>query len=291
MNRIWQIPVYRWFQFASFAVFAGRGWQHLIWDSPFRTLLWDERLLRGVIEGVVGISWQDYITDLRVDQGIQYLGQGFGILYIGAAIAVLAIRKVPRISRIIIFLGAAGLILLSLLEWKEHFFRIGHLLEHSLQWSAPLLFLFTYNRNTLPVRAYWLSKVAAAATFVGHGFYALNWHPRPGHFVQMTMNILGLSETASAQLLVVMGYLDLVAAILIFVRIKRLALAGWSYMVFWGAATAMARLWTNWQNPFMDHILKHWLPESLLRFPHFLVPLAVLLILTRPQEENTVSAT
>jgi hypothetical protein len=119
-------------------------------------------------------------------------------------------------------------------------------------------------------------KVAVALTFACHALYALGYYPRPGYYTEMTMNILGLENSGAIQFLLAAGLLDFVVAVGIFMP------AQWSkwillYAVFWGFATAMARIVGNFYMDFPLDSLHQWAYQAVFRFPHFLVPLLLLL--------------
>ena len=42
---------------ATFALFAGRAWQHLFWDAPFRALLWDKETMENFDEFKRSLEW------------------------------------------------------------------------------------------------------------------------------------------------------------------------------------------------------------------------------------------
>ena len=50
------------------------------------------------------------------------------------------------------------------------------------------------------------------------------------------------------------------------------------YAVLWGFGTTIARVWANFNWEWLDYVLLQWLHESVMRMPHFLIPLAVFVI-------------
>lgn len=258
-------------QVATAAVFFGRAYQHLFWDAPFRTLLWDENLMSGIVTGVFGMDWESYINSMAVDDGVNWTIKAFGVLYLICGMVALSLTKIPRIFQKILLIGAVGLILLSLLLWKEKFYSVGQFFEYSLQFGAPL-FLYTLMRRGEVAKRWWFwLRMAMAATFVCHGLYAIGYYPQPGHFMDMTVEILGVSNETASLLLKIMGVLDFLVAAMLFVpRLQQPALA---YMVFWGFVTALARIWTNFDFGEVGTHLHQTVYEMVYRWPHFLVPL------------------
>ena len=91
----------------------------------------------------------------------------------------------------------------------------------------------------------------------------------------MTTEILPLSETASLLFLKLVGWLDFVVVALIFLPItRRAALA---YMACWGGLTTLARIVAYYDTELPRYGLDPWLIEALVRTPHWLIPLWLLL--------------
>ena len=132
--------------------------------------------------------------------------------------------------------------------------------------------------------------VATALTFTCHGLYALGIYPRPALFLSMTMSILDFSETQAITFLVAAGLADFVASFLLFFKGLWRASA-LTYCVLWGAATALARIWAHFQPEWWMEATGQWLHETVLRFPHFLIPLLLLLLLEtgRPPGRRSAS--
>ena len=278
MNKKQQRNILILIQIATVAVFAGRAWQHLFWDAPYRTLLWDEAWMSGIVQGLFGMQWEDYITSMSVDKGIQSVIKGTGIFYLLCALVALFIERLPKWMSKVLLLGAASLTFLAALYCKEKFFSIGQFLEYSLQVGSPL-FLYAVVRQQLEwKRLLFFMKIALALTFVCHGLYAINYYPRPGLFVEMCINTFGTSESATYTLLNVAGILDFVLSVLIFFPF-RYAQPAVLYAVFWGFLTSFARVVSFFDISYVGESLHQWLHETIYRFPHFLIPLAVWLLM------------
>ncbi|MEM1326822.1 MAG: hypothetical protein AAGI23_12755 [Bacteroidota bacterium] len=268
----------RLLQIATVTVFLGRGWQFLSVGAPYRTLLWDEGWMSWLVENVFQTSWGYYVTSPKTDAAIQSVIAGTGVFYLFCAVVVLLIWKVPKWLTNVLWIGSIGLFFLAFLYFKERFFQLGQLLEYSLQFSAPL-FLFLLVRQKLAfLRLLFWIKVAIALTFISHGLYAIGYYPRPGGFTEMVLNILPISELQVGYFLVLVGILDFVFAALLFLRSKTAFYAA-AYLTFWGMMTTLARLWSYFQIDFWQETLSRWLPETLMRLPHFLIPLMVCLYL------------
>lgn len=262
-------------QIATACVFLGRAWQHIVWDAPFRALLWDENIMSSVLPIFSSISYEDFISDINIDDQIQISIQAVGWFYMFCALVVIFIRKIPKWFSYILWLGSLSLIILAFLYCKEKFYQWGQFWEYSLQFGAPLFLFFLFQKKEVSLRIIFWMKVAIAITFISHGLYALNYYPRPGQFVDMTINILGVGEETAFQFLNAVGILDFIVAIALFLpnKISKYALI---YIVLWGLATTVARIWGHFYIDMIGDTLSLWVHESVYRFPHFLIPLAVL---------------
>lgn len=271
-----KLHLFRLLQFSAVAVLIGRAWQHLYWDAPFRTLLWDEGWMRWPIEHLIGYSWDEYVTSIQTDAWIQQLITGFGWFYLLAALAAIWVVRLGKWGRGLSYLSSLSLVLLAALYCKEKFFFIGQFFEYTLQFSAPAVLALTAarpDRKLTPGLVLFL-KIAIALTFTCHGLYAIGFYPRPGYFVSMTMNILGIGEQAAVYVLQIAGVLDFIISILIFLPAK-FAKPALIYAVIWGFATSIARVWAHFYWESIDHTLLQWLHESVMRFPHFIGPLVM----------------
>ncbi len=263
---------------ATFLLFAGRAWQHLFWDAPFRALLWDREVMETVVLYLRGGTWQEYVTSAAADRFIQSVISGFGIFYAVMAVLTLWVRGrvLARLSWLYI-LSSISLVFLAFLYSKEKFHHVGQFFEYSIQFLLPLFFLYALTGRIQLHRLLLYMKIAVALTFTAHGLYAIGFYPQPGVFTDLFISTLGISETAANQMLIVAGVLDFIIAVGLF--IPRLAKYAALYAVFWGGLTALARTWGNFYLDFPLESLHQNLHETLYRMPHMLVPLAVFFIL------------
>jgi hypothetical protein len=92
----------------------------------------------------------------------------------------------------------------------------------------------------------------------------------PVTYISMTINGLSVSETFAKQFLFLIGILDIVFSICIF--IPKLFKMSILYMIIWGFITTIARLYCNWYSSMWELSLQQNFHEMLVRFPHFLLP-------------------
>lgn len=269
--------IFRILQLAVLGVFLGRGLQHVFWDAPFRALLWDEKLMTGVVSGWLSMSWEEYVTSERMDGRIQSLIHGFGYFYLLLVVMTIFIKRIPDYLKSLLLVGSAALMFLAYLYMKSKFNVIGQFLEYSLQFSAPIFLWALATKRFSLEQLLPFFKAAIAITFICHGLYALGYYPRPMNFVQMTIHTFGCTEAQAHNYLTMVAWLDFLAAGLIFFPPK-ISFIALFYCVIWGGMTTFARLVGNFYPEFWQDILIKWTPEVLFRFPHFLVPLAVIFI-------------
>ncbi|WNJ20201.1 hypothetical protein [Pontibacter sp. G13] len=264
-------------QFSCFLVFAGRAWQHLIWDAPFRAFFWDQALLEGMVTSLTGMEWFDYVTNPATDGFIQGLTRGMGVFYLGMAILTLLLK--PTMKRVgwLYFVSSGLLAILALLYCKEKFYHAAQFFEYAIQFLSPIFFYLTIFQKIDWSHLLLLLKGAIAMTFVAHGLYAFGFYPRPGVFVDMTINILHCSEPFAHDFLWVAGVLDFVIGVGIFLpKVDRACLI---YAVIWGLATAVARTWANLQfDASFWALLNQYLPQTIYRLPHGTIPMAAFVL-------------
>lgn len=256
---------------AAAVLFFGRAWQHLSGNSLFSAFFWDESLLKPLVENFFLWSWQEYITNWASGAFLDRLSFFVGCFYGLAFFAIILHHRFPKFSKPVILLAMIGLIMQSLLQFFDSAYAWPQMLEMGIQVATPWVLLIHTSHGLIPKRMIWI-KIALAFTFIGHGIYAygIGW-PQPGHFISMTMNILHLSENNAALFLKIMGVLDGLAGLLLFIpKCSRVAL--W-YMAAWGLLTALARPVAHFHFEFWQDSLLIWLPEMLYRLPHGLLPL------------------
>ena len=272
---------------ATAAVFAGRGWQHIFLDAPYRALLWDQNIMEPFISGWANTNWEDYVGDIKVDRGIQNGIKVIGFFYAIIALLVISIPKSgKKWLRPMLLVGASSLIFLAFLYSKERFYQAPQFWEYSLQFSTPIFLFWWLVKEKWGKSMILGMKIAIALTFIAHGLYAAGVYPRPAHFTEMTMTILGLSEIQTGYFLQGIAVADFVASVLIFFQ-KPLSTIGLVYCIIWGFLTTIARFWGNFNVDWLMDTMQQWLYESIYRFPHFIIPLIVLILSTQSKKLNT----
>ena len=261
---------------ATFLLFAGRAWQHLFWDAPFRALLWDQSMMEGIVTALRGGTWQEYVTSENTDHIIRALIIGFGIFY--SLMAILTLFVTARMKRIkwLYILSSIFLLSLAFLYSKEKFYHVGQFIEYTIQFLLPVIFIYAIQGKIQLSKLLLVLKISIALTFSAHGLYAIGFYPQPGVFVDMVIHIFHISEASAKVFLKVAGVMDFLISITIFIpRLSKISLL---YAAIWGGLTALARTWANFYWSFPLESLHQHLYETVYRLPHMLVPLAALYI-------------
>lgn len=266
-----------WLQFFVACLFLGRAYQGLFFDFPLRTFFWDQELLEGLVTSWTGGTWQDYVTNrtFDLDTIINNLGFTFGGVFLILGALTLFINKLPDKIQWGLPFGSFLLTILSFLYWKEKFYAYGQLFEYLIQVTAPIVLFYLLRGGVNSKRFHLIIKGVIAVSFCCHGLYAIGFYPVPGPWVQWTMRVFPFfNDAESLTFLKMMGYLDFIAAVLLFVR------SAWRYAViycfFWGTATALARVICNFYIEFPVVSLHDWGYKTILRLVHGGLPLLLL---------------
>lgn len=261
---------------STFLILLGRGLQLLIWDAPFRAVLWDEDLMKPLVEGVFNTSWQSYATDLSIDKKIDNSVKISGvILLFGAILTPIRYFKRQKWMDWVIFLCFILMLFIVSLEFKDIGYRTPQFLEGSIQVFTPLLFI-AQQRNRLNkgllINAI---KLIISLTFVGHGLYAMNIYPTPGHFVDMVIVLLGIDETSARIFLQIIGWCDIILALGIWFKATEKPTLWYAFI--WGILTAFARYISVLKLTHFDSNSFEILHKTIYRIPHGLLALSLII--------------
>jgi hypothetical protein len=268
--------------FSAFLIFFGRAYQFFFFGAPYRAIFWDESLLSPVVEGLFNYTWQEYATNLKVNTFIENLTILSSVVFLVSGLLCLFWHQIRFriLKKTILGTGISLLFFMGICMVKSKNYDILQLFELSIQLIVPLVIFFNTSLKNMDVSrlSKWL-KIAVALTFIPHGLFAMGLFYVPGHFIDMTIKILGVNETQATQLLYVVGVLDIMVSIFIFIpKLARLTLV---YIIIWGFLTAVARLVAGFNPDFFWSSLHHSTYLTLYRLPHALVPLIIYLILPK----------
>lgn len=249
---------------------------------PLRALFWDASVWTPVAT-LFGFTWTEWVTSAAVDHGIEVLNDCLGFYLVITALLTVFVPASNRLLRWLL-IGAFGILAFHhFLDWKEHFWQLGQLLELSLLTSSPLVYLH-YTRTavvtgktaaTRPALSFRLLRWLIAFTFTGHGLYAVGFHAVPANFVLMVQSGIGVGEASARNLLLVVGILDFIAAALLLLPNNKARRAALLWIIPWALLTTFARVWSYGGLVSFGTLLTQWLPEVVVRLPHVFLPLAV----------------
>lgn len=248
----------------------GFALQHWFADPPYRSLLWSQGLMEPIVAWW-GWTWEAWVTDVTVSDGIDCLASAIGVCFALMAGAVLAPLR-GRTALVVVVAMTALLSVTGCARWAAHQYDALWPLEFLLRLALPLMaWLAWHRRAPSSCQRNWL-LVACAATFAGHGCYALGWYPTPLAFREMATAVLPLAGGGLTAFLIVVGVVDLLVAVMLWwPRVQQRVLL---WMAFWGLATSALRL----------SAIDPWFPGDTLlpalgawweRLPHVVVPLAL----------------
>ncbi|MEM8568702.1 MAG: hypothetical protein AAGF85_19755 [Bacteroidota bacterium] len=250
-------------QFTSFLVFIGRAYQFFFFETPFHPFLSDESLiiplcaLLLLLAALTSIFW-------------------FNI-------------SIKKLRKWFMAIGISVLVLIGLYLVKEKNYDILQFLELTIQLASPLsLFFLSKNNHQNAFKQIFFLKFAIALTFIAHGLFALGIPYLPGHFIEMTVTILPITEEQARQLLFTAGVFDIMASLLLFVpKTGQYALI---YMVIWGCLTALARVASGIDSQFFIESLHNSAYLTIYRLPHGLLPLAVFVLGVQRAQVNAAGS-
>lgn len=275
----WINVLLRW----SYMLMLGaRAYQAWFFDLPFRSFFWDQNLLQPITH-IWQLEWHQYLT-LLTESSFLTLQRIIALVWILTSIVIGSPYRESKIAQILKILTLIFLVFTVFCIGKEAFYRIGQFMEYSLQIFVALVLVVPTDKR-VQVISRWASP-SIALCFLGHGLYAIGYYPIPVHFVQMTISILGVTETEALLFLKIMGILDLVAVFAIWIG-GTFRIAALVYCILWGFLTAAARIIAHVHYDFFLASMHQWWFQSVFRSPHFIVPL-IAYILNRNKNKKSI---
>jgi len=263
----------------AFCCFAGWAWVHLYWEAPYGILLWQDGTYQWAER--FGISWDEFVGTGADDGVVQKWLARIGWLYLLGAALALTVRKKSRIQMLFLIGGSGLLTFLSYAKYVASQRQLPMFVEHGGQMLMPVILVLALAVGVRHRATVTTAIVALIMTFAGHGAYALGYlWPTPANFLGMTTLILHVESTTARGILYVAGVLDVLVCV--GVLFPRLRVGAALYAVIWGLLTALARPVAG-----MSVDLNYWgadqfLHETILRAPHFAIPLYLFLLWKQP---------
>jgi hypothetical protein len=253
--------------FSSLYLFMGRGIQAMWGNSGIVDFLAFESIISPAVK--LFIPWQTYVSEIYPGLA-EWVSWGILSIYFLS----LFVLFMPLNKSFILLIGGGVLLADVILALPGDFYWLAGLAGKTLMWSPVFLYLI-YRE---PSEKWWnVGRWAVSAVFISHGLSALNILPVPGGYSDLITILTGWSEGITRSLLLVVGILDIIAALSILFFPLKVKLVWW-YLILWGLVTAFARLAGNFSLEVDFSSNSIWLAEMLIRLPHGLVPLALYIL-------------
>lgn len=268
---------------AAFLCLAGWTWVHFYWEGPYGILLWHDSTYELAMR--LGFNWDEFVGTGADDGLVQKWIARIWWLYLVATILTLTVGRRSRFQMVAL-VGASGLlVVLSYAKYVAAQQQPPMFIEHGGQMLIPILLVMALALGPRHRVTVGTALIALIMTFAGHGCYALGLWPTPATFYAMIAVILDVDYDTSTVILRTAGVLDLLVCVGIF--IPRLRRASVMYAAIWGFLTAAARPVAG-----MSWSLNYWgadqfLHETVLRAPHFLIPLYLFFLWGQPQPDES----
>ena len=258
--------------------FAGWTWGHLYWAAPYGVLLWNDATYQ--LADQLGIRWDEFVGSGAGDGWVQRWISRIGWLYFACAVLTVTVRRHSYFQMAALIAGSGLLAVLSYAKYVESQCQLPMLVEHGGQVLAPIVLVLALSLGACHRATVAAAILAVVTTFAGHGAFAIGWWETPANFYAMIALVLGFDYETAKIMLRCAGILDFAVCVLLFVPPLRRAAAGYAFL--WGLLTALARPVAG-----MSLSLNFWgadqfVHEAVLRAPHFLIPL-YLVVLWRPR--------
>lgn len=245
-------------------------------------------LLVAVASVGIGSAWMSWLKDSAIGS-ILFMNYSLSAPTAGVVMQVLAVLLMIAVVTLffrksrLIGAGFIGFYLIFLVyatvDQGGNPFSDYTLAAFAMRLVTPFVFIIVLSK-TLQTRfpdgsnqvALWLMILASCTTFFMHGIEAYLAHP---WFVDMTItmasNLVGwsISQSMAEQMLLVVGFLDIVSAVALLVFRSKAALI---WMIIWGFFTCLLRL-VNYGFGAM--------PDAIIRLPHGLLPLIIYMVLDK----------
>jgi len=245
-------------QVLTVLLLLGWGWQLWRWTIPLAPFV------------------QSYFPDVEF-QLISLFQQAWGLTLgiCGLVALFVEAKRSRRAIRLTMGFASLSLLLIFLLLFRAKSYQWGNLIEHSIQWTLPLVFVY-YSFRSHEARSQWVLRILIAGTFFGHGLYAIGYYDVPSNYLQMVHNIFAWEPASAERFLFAAGVLDMVTVIgLLIPGVWRYVLY---YAIVWGFLTAMARIVAYWDASIWLESLDIWLNQTLIRLGHGGIPLVLWLL-------------
>jgi len=265
---------------ACLCLLLGRAWQYFYWSTPIFGFFWDESWWQPITEKM-GWEWDYFANYLANERFINFFVKSQALLFVITSVLVLFYKKGHRFTSFLLWFCSILLVFLAFCYMKDKLFVAGQFWEYALQFSCPIL-LWAYVQLPDYKRVWGIFvKIAIVLTFTCHGLYASGIYNIPGKFIDMTIEILGVSQAQAIVFLKAAGIMDFILSIALFIPHRKVVISALIYATLWGLATSAARIFAYVDLMHFWAVFMEWVPHAIYRLPHGLIPLALLVLIWR----------
>lgn len=272
-----------WLRIGAVLMFLGRAYEYIRWGGPYRDIFYHPQGLGGWYADLIDRPLIEIYNDHFYEHLLSYISDGVGVLFLITAVFLIFYERVPKLKWLIWLASFFLLLHYFGLLYHKNLVQYGIFFEHAAQFAIPWCFLFFADGKKK--RAMWWAVIATSVTFFSHGLYAMGYYPQPGHFADMMITGLGMTEDIARTTLTWIGYLDIVFAGLVLITpfsyeskgLKVILTVNIWYAIVWGGLTALARVYTSYTQGMFAHWMDQHLFQTVVRAPHFILPLVIAL--------------
>ncbi len=274
----------RLLQIGTALLLLGRAWEHLFWRGKLLYKVYDESFIDWFMATFLNREWKGFLINNQINPAFVQTTHIIGICLLILTIYVLFIHRIPKRFHYFLFLIPLYYLPVFISQLAANSALINAPIELMIQFGMPIALFFSLDDRISIFRLQFFMKVVIAATFFSHGVFAIYLLPIPESFITMTRNIMDISTVDAIRFLKVVGWIDIICALLIFIPQVDILVTG--YIIIWGIMTAVARFFgTAYYGDWFYH-MNRWTPEFLIRICHFLLPLVLLQILLKIYAEK-----
>ncbi len=267
--------------------FAGWAWVHYYWEAPYGVLLWSDSTFE--FAQSMGIDWDAYVGTGADDGWVQtWIGRLFWPYLVCAVLSLTAGRK-SWLQMVGLAGGCGLLVFVSYAKYVAAQRQPPMFIEHGGQMLMPIVLWCALVFGVRHGATIATACVAFVMTFAGHGCYAVGLWPTPATFFAMTSVVLGVEYETAKSLLLVAGILDFVVCVGILIPLFRRPSA--AYACVWGFLTALARPVAGMSPSLIYWGADQYIHETVLRAPHFMLPLYLLIVWSPLGKQQSQSST
>ena len=256
---------------------------HYYWEAPYGALVWDDGTY--ALAESLGFSWDEFVGTGADDGLVQLWISRLFWPYLICMVLTLTARQRSWLQMSGLIGGSCLLTVLSYAKYIAAQCQLPMFIEHGGQMLSPVVLVLALTVGVRHRVTVVMVCIGVAMTFAGHGSYAVGAWPTPPTFYAMTTVVLGVPYETAKTLLLAAGILDFLVCFAVLVpMIRRWAML---YAAVWGLLTALARPMAGMSSSLIYWGADQFVHETVLRTPHFMMPLYLFLVWSSSDEQES----